>query len=296
MEILPPEKSAESTETITHQHNPEKDLTPDAITLFQKTVYRTYELHGRRFPWRETDNPYHIVVSEVMLQQTQTERVLHKYDQFLQTFPDFTSLASASLESILAVWSGLGYNRRALNLKKTAEIVVEKYYGVLPSRLDLLVELPGIGRNTACAICAFAYCQPVVFIETNIRTVFIYFFFQNENVKDGDILPLVEKTLDRAHPREWYYALMDYGVLLKKKSKPHKRSAHYRKQAPFEGSTRQVRGLILRTLLERQEVCDSELERILGKDPEVVEEILTRLEKEGFIVRENRRVKIKEGS
>lgn len=295
METPPPGKPSKS-ETIPLRHSPEEDLTPDAITLFQNIVYRTYELHGRRFPWRETDNPYRILVSEVMLQQTQTERVLHKYDEFLQTFPDFASLASASLESVLAAWSGLGYNRRALNLKKTAEIVVEKYDGVLPSRLDLLVDLPGIGRNTACAVCAFAYRSPVVFIETNIRAVFIHFFFQNDNVKDRDILPLVEKTLDRNHPREWYYALMDYGVLLKKKSKSHKRSAHYRKQTPFEGSTRQMRGLVLRTLLERQEVLSSELVRILGKDPEVVEKIITTLEKEGFIVRENRKVKIGEGS
>ena len=265
------------TEGVTHK----------VVTLFQTIIYRYYREHGRSFPWRETTNPYHILVSEAMLQQTQTERVLHKYTEFIRVFPDVLSLARAPLQKVLKVWRGLGYNRRALNLKKTAEIIVDHYNGVLPSSPEVLQTFPGIGRATAGAVAAFAYQKPSVFIETNIRTVFIYFFFDEKTrVKDREILPLVEKTLDRKNPREWYYALMDYGVMLKKEHKPlNKKSVHYQKQTPFEGSDRQVRGAIVRVLTEEPRT-ESELLGISASDPERVKRILSQLEKEGFIKRE----------
>ena len=146
---------------------------------------------------------------------------------------------------------------------------------------------PGIGKATAGAVAAFAFGSPVAFVETNIRTVFIYFFFRGENdVKDKEILPLVEKTLDYTNPREWYYALMDYGVMLKKQYRNlGKKSAHYTKQAPFKGSDRQVRGMILKTLLENSGVTEPELVKILCATPGRVRKILAQLEREGFISR-----------
>jgi len=271
-----------------------KGLTPNTISLFQKLICQFYQEHGRTFPWRITHNPYHILVSEIMLQQTQTERVVEKYERFINSFPDFPSLAQAPLREILRVWQGLGYNRRALALKKIAQTVITKFHGNLPSSPEVLITLPGIGRASASAISAFAFNEPVVFIETNIRRVFIHHFFQNGNsIKDAQILPLVEKTLDTSDPRRWYYALMDYGVMLKKESQnPNRKSAHYQKQPPFEGSNRQIRGMILKALTLESWISQREIIRRLRKDPERVKKNLTQLQKEGFVRKKRSRFTI----
>lgn len=266
-----------------------KRLTPLTVKQFRKTIYQYYKKHGRNLPWRETVNPYHILVSEVMLQQTQVERVLQKYHEFIKTFPDFPSLSKAPLRKVLQVWQGMGYNRRAIALKETAKIVVNDFKGVFPDSVDALITFPGIGRATASAISAFAFNQPTVFIETNIRRVFIHFFFHGkQNIKDIDILPFVEKTLDRREPREWYSALMDYGVMLKKQfPNPNQRSAHYQKQTPFAGSNRQIRGKILKTLIERP-ATTREIIKALKVNPVHVRKILAQLQREGFIVKKGR--------
>ena len=189
----------------------EEGLTPPTIRRFRGIITRNYQSHGRNLPWRQTTDPYHILVSELMLQQTQVERVMDKYRQFITAFPDFASLARASLQRVLKVWVGLGYNRRALALKNTATIVMKEHNGRLPSSEKLLVTLPGVGKYTASAIAVFAFNQPVILLETNIRTVFLYFFFTNKTeVKDIEIIPLIEKTVPKANPRRWYNALMEY--------------------------------------------------------------------------------------
>lgn len=220
------------------------------LKTFQKKIWDYYKEHGRPFAWRETVDPYKIVVSEVMLQQTQTYRVAPKYEFFIQKFPTFQALASASLQEVLAAWQGLGYNRRGLYLHKLAKIIVADYNGVLPDDPAILVMLPGIGKATASSICAFAFNQPTVFIETNIRAVYIHFFFQHTGqVHDKDIFPLIEQSVDKKEPRLWYYALMDYGVMLKKKHKnPSRKSKHHIVQSKFEGSDRQIRGRIIKFL------------------------------------------------
>jgi A/G-specific adenine glycosylase len=178
-------------------HTTPVNLSSAAIRSFRQKIYRYYRSHGRALPWRTTRNPYHILVSEIMLQQTQVERVLQKYPQFVTAFPDFKTLAKAPLRKILHVWQGMGYNRRALFLKKIAVAVVEKFNGRLPRTIEELMSLSGIGKNTAASISAFAFNKPVAFIETNIRSVFIHCFFQDQDdVNDREILPLVEKTLD----------------------------------------------------------------------------------------------------
>ena len=148
--------------------------------------------------------------------------------------------------------------------------------------------------TTAAAIAAFAFDKPTVFIETNIRRVFIHFFFEGRSdVKDEEILPLVERTLDQSNPREWYYALMDYGAMLKKRPQnPNRRSAHYRKQSPFKDSNRQVRGMILKTVIRESGLSEYEIVRRLGKNREMVQKNLVELEKEGFIRRRGKRVTI----
>ncbi len=271
-----------------------KGLTLDAVRAFQKLIYHYYQEHGRIFPWRMTHNPYYILISEIMLQQTQTERVIQKYEQFIDSFPDFSSLAEVPLRKILKIWQGLGYNRRAIALKRIAQTVMTRFHGNLPSSLEELTTLPGIGRATASAICAFAFNQPVVFIETNIRRVFIHHFFQNRNsVNDTEILPLVEKTLDTSNPRKWYFALMDYGVTIKKeRPNPNRRSAHYQKQIRFEGSNRQIRGMILRTLTMEAWISQREIAKRLGIDPERLKKNLIQLQKEGFLKKRGNRFAI----
>lgn len=262
-----------------------------AFKAFQEQVYEYYRHNARRFPWRETFEPYHILVSEIMLQQTQTERVMHKYAPFLQTFPTFEVLAAAALKDVLALWQGLGYNRRALSLKATAEIVTHQYAGGLPDDPPALLALPGIGRATAGAVLAFAFQRPTAFIETNIRRVFIHEFFgAQDGISDAQILPLVEATLDRADPRSWYYALMDYGVMLKERFvNPNRRSAHYQRQAPFEGSRRQIRGRILKALLDHPEASLPELATLIGRAPTDLAVIVQALESEGFLRRRGQR-------
>ena len=271
-----------------------QELKPAEVEEFRQIVYQYYAEHGREMPWRVSRNPYHILVSEIMLQQTQVGRVLAKYEQFILTFPDFDSVCKAPLQEMLGVWQGLGYNRRAIALQKISRLVVTEYGGVLPSSAETLQTFPGIGPATAGAICAFAFNQPAVFIETNIRRVFIHFFFPNKiRVKDKEILPLVERTLDTGSPRRWYHALMDYGAMLKNEEyNPNRRSAHYSRQAPFQGSNREIRGLILKTLLEKPELPEVELIRAVDKSPERVRPIIAQLTKEGFLVRKGDLIRI----
>jgi A/G-specific adenine glycosylase len=224
----------------------------DKYQKFEKKVWDLYKNNKRDFPWRRTKDPYKILVSEMMLQQTQTSRVIEKYEAFLKSFPTISELSKAPQSEVLKLWQGLGYNRRALYLKRTATIIYERHDGIVPYTKEKLVTLPGIGPNTAGAIIAFSYNKPVVFIETNIRRVFIYEFFEGaEKVGDESLFPLIEETLDRENPRSWYYALMDYGAYLgKRETNPNRQSKHYKLQTKFEGSKRQTRGKIIKLLSE----------------------------------------------
>jgi len=222
-----------------------------------------------------------------MLQQTQVERVQEKYPAFIASFPDFPSLAGAPLPEVLAVWQGMGYNRRAISLKKCALRVVGEYDGALPQDAEILETFPGIGRATAASICAFAFNMPVVFIETNIRRVFIHFFFgDRDGVDDSEILPVARLALYGEDPRTWYNALMDLGAALKKTTEnPNRRSRHYTKQAAFEGSDRKIRGHILRLLLAEKQLTIKDLAGKCREDPARIARILDGLEAEGFIAR-----------
>lgn len=258
------------------------------IRAFKKRVRGYYRVHKRDFPWRRTRNPYCIFVSEVMLQQTQTDRVAPKYRSFIKRFPGFRALADAPLRDVLQEWQGLGYNRRAKFLKRAAEIIVAEHNGKLPCDERSLVALPGIGGNTAGSIRAFAFNEPSVFVETNIRTVFIHHFFARERVvDDAEICMLVEKTLDRKNPREWYFALMDYGVMIKKTiGNQNAKSKHYTKQSRFEGSDRQIRGAILRALSRHGPLTKKQLCQYIDSPcpQKRIQTQIGALEKEGFVV------------
>lgn len=252
---------------------------------FQKKIYDYYQNEGRVLPWRKRPTPYRVLVSEVMLQQTQVERVVAKLPLFLSAFPGFADLANAPLQKLLSLWSGMGYNRRALSLQAAAKIVVQDYRGRLPRDRDALLSLPGIGAYTAGAIMAFAFDQPVVFMDTNIRRVYLHEFFQDQDsVHDREILPFVGRTLDVARPRVWYNALMDYGAMLgREHPNPNRRSAHYVRQAPFAGSNRELRGRLLKTLVAGSPLTLADLLSKTAATVNRVRENLDAMEREGLI-------------
>jgi len=271
-----------------------KRLSSSLIRKFQNIILQHYERHARVFPWRRTCDPYQIFVSEIMLQQTTVDRVIEKYEQFITLFPNIFSLARAPLEKVLKAWLGMGYNRRAIALKKSAEIVVKKFQGKLPETEKELLTLPGVGKYTAAAIAVFAFNCPVILLETNVRTVFIHFFFEDKNeVKDSEIIPLIQTTLDTTNPRQWYNALMDYGVMLKKtRPNPGRKSAHYIRQSRFEGSDRQIRGAILRALAAGKTKSAVEIIQLVGGEPDRIKRILSQLQKEGFVKRNKQKIMI----
>ena len=221
------------------------------VQRFRRRVRALYNSSGRHvLPWRRVRSPYRILVSEIMLQQTQVARVIPKYRAFLREFPTVHSLARAPLARVLALWSGLGYNRRAKSLHDAAKAIVEKHGGKVPRSYRELIALPGVGEYTAKAVRIFAWNEPEVLVETNIRTAFLHHFYQGRSlVKDGDILAVAADAAMEQSPREWHWALMDYGAYLKASGvRLNARSAHYTKQSKFEGSLRQIRGAILRAL------------------------------------------------
>jgi len=252
----------------------------------------------RDLPWRRTHDPYTVFLSEVMLQQTQVARVAAHWDRWLNSFPTLDALAAAPLANVLEHWQGMGYNRRAINLKKAADKVADEYGGILPRAYPHLLALPGVGPSTAAGVCVFAYGEPQVYLETNVRTVFLHHLFEGrDQVPDREIIPLVCETCDPNDPRGWYYALLDYGSHLKKTlPNPSRRSKHHSRQSAFEGSLRQKRAALLRLVLAQPGVGTLELTEDLSRDEhaaaratvplEEVAVILTTLEREGFLVRE----------
>lgn len=261
------------------------DPTPAVVRAFRRLVYDHYRAFGRDLAWRRTTDPYRVLVSEIMLQQTQVPRVEEKYPAFLRAFPTFAALARAPVKKVLRVWQGMGYNRRALALQIAARIVIERHGGSLPRTMEELTALPGVGPATAADCLAFAFNLPEVVVETNIRAVFIHVFFStSRSVRDERIAALVEKTLDRRNPREWYNALMDMGVLIKKlHANPARKSAHHVTQAPFEGSNRQLRSRILTFLLDSRASTADEIAVALKAQPEGVARNLEAMTREGFV-------------
>jgi A/G-specific adenine glycosylase len=252
---------------------------------FRKKIYAYYKKNRRDLPWRRTRDPYKILVSEVMLQQTQVDRVVPFYKNWLKLFPNVRALARASTSNVLAAWSGLGYNRRAINLQRAAQQIVTMHKGKFPKSVDALDELPGVGRYTAGAVAAFAWDIPGAYIETNIRSVYLHFFFPNRGeVSDRQLMPVIEETMDKKNPRDWYYALMDYGSMLKKKvPNPSRRSKHHARQSKFKGSNRELRGAILKSLLKERTLTPSKIASSSGRTKAETARILGSLSREGFI-------------
>lgn len=256
-----------------------------SIEEFREIIWQYYHDHGRSMPWRDNPSPYAVVMSEFMLQQTQVARVTEKFVQFMDTWPDWARLAAAPRIEVVAAWKGLGYNRRALWLHGVAQRVTVEFGGILPDSRDILESFRGIGPNTAGAIMAYAFNAPVVFVETNIRRVFIHHFMgDRDEIHDRELIPFIEDSIDREHPREWYWALMDYGSFLATQlTNPNRRSKHHTIQNRFEGSRRQLRGKILEILLRADMTVDEIVEGIQLFKRHEIQVVLNELTSEGFL-------------
>jgi len=281
---------------------------------FRKTVLDFYKQEGRHtLPWRVGDNgiskseqAYRILVSEAMLQQTQVARVVPYYLRWFLKFGTKEVLANASLAEVLILWQGLGYNKRAKALWETAKIICNERGGVIPTTRIELLKLPGIGRYTAGAICVFAYNQKEVLVETNIRTVVIYHFFteisrsskktqgaSSEKIGDEAIETILKEVQPHKNFREWNWALMDYGAYLKREgNRTNELVKGYAKQSAFKGSSREVRGAIIRALSKVP--CTKEtLKRQFKKEryPQVLFQ-LQKLQAEGLIAIQGKTYKL----
>jgi A/G-specific adenine glycosylase len=265
------------------------------IAEFRNIILANYGEAGRDFPWRGAE-PWPVMVSEFMLQQTQTERVIPYYERWMKLWPVPSALAEASMEEALREWSGLGYNRRCKFLKNCAVIIASEMNGKVPETPENLLPLPGVGPDIAGAVSCFAYNYPALFIETNIRSAVIHFFFPDRaGVRDGEILPILKAALFREDPRLWYYALMDYGAALKKLvPNPSRRSAHYARQSPFAGSFRQARGKVIRALVSAGPGSAEEIKNKSGLEEDELYRVLEVLEKESMVAEEGGVYRIKD--
>ena len=266
--------------------------TDKPIAQFQEKILSFYAMHKRDLPWRTTSDPYRILLSELMLQQTQVSRVVGYYHKWLQRWPTVTDLAQAKRSSVLEMWMGLGYNNRAVRLHRTADIIAEKYCGNVLEALLHYEELPGIGRYTAHAVRIFATNEDLVTIDTNIRRILLYEFELDEDISDAELWKLAEHCLPRGKSREWHNALMDYGALfLTSKTSGIKPKTQ---QSRFQGSDRQVRGGLLRSLLTGP-LPFSSLHQEFAIDEKRLHTILEKMEQEGLIaLNENTLYVIKE--
>ena len=260
---------------------------------FQELIWEKGRELYRPMPWRENTDPYWILVSELMLQQTQVDRVIPKFDAFIARFPDVQALAQAPLGEVLVLWSGLGYNRRAKFLHSAAHMIVTDFGGQLPAAVQELQKLPGVGVNTAGAIATYGFNRVAPFIETNVRTVYFQHYFEDDDtVTDAQIREAVIETIDHEHPREWYWALMDYGSWLKRNGRgSNRRSAHYVKQAPLKGSLREVRGMIMKQLAHTSAVERTIVQQHMPNDDRFTR-ALAGLVRDGLVIEEDSKLKL----
>lgn len=226
---------------------------------FQSYIFSWWETHRRDLPWRHTHDPYKILLSEVMLQQTNVSRVIPTYKKFLKNFPNITALQKAATSDVLRLWKGMGYNRRALYLHKAAKIIVDQYHNQFPTSQQLLSKLPGVGTYTARAILVFAFGKNIAAVDTNIRQIITHFFFHDKQQKDKVIQNVADQLLPPGKSWEWHQALMDYGAIEmpKLKIKKIKKSGGI----PFKKTNRYYRGRIIDILRDGPVA-----ERVLLKD------------------------------
>ena len=266
-----------------------KTLNEKTIKEFQTKILSWYKVNKRDFPWRKTTDPYHVLVSEIMLQQTQAPRVVAYYEKFIKRFPTINDLANAKNPEVLIIWSGLGFNNRAIRLKEIAKTITNSLKGNFPKQLDDLLELKGIGSYTAAAIMAFAFNKKAAVIDTNIRRVLIHELHLNQNISPKRISEIALSVIPKGKSSIWHNALMDYGALAAtaKLTKIKSKS----KQSPFKGSEREVRGKILKLLLEQKKISRINFAEII-QHPNL-EDIILKMKMDGLISERNNCISIK---
>ena len=259
-------------------------LQDEKIAKFQEKVMKWWAKNKRHLPWRESPTPYNVMVSEVMLQQTQVNRVVSKYEEFLEEFPDFEALANANQKHLLKVWSGLGYNRRALWLKDAALSVVS--LGEFPRNASELRKLKGIGPYTSKSILIFAFNEDIAAVDTNIRRVLISTGFAREDMSLQELQGIADRILLKGRSSDWHNALMDYGAMELTASSTG--IAPLTTQTCFEGSTRQLRGALVRILAHSERLSFSQMMQhpdLEECDREVLEDVLESLVQEEILER-----------
>jgi A/G-specific adenine glycosylase len=270
-------------------------FSPLRIRAFREKIFSWWEWNKRDLPWRKTRDPYRVWISEVMLQQTQVDRVVPKYEAFLYFFPDVWTLSQAPLSKVIRAWHGLGYNRRALHIRNAARVIVRDYRGDLPADEQLLMILPGVGRYTARAILVFAHGVRTSLVDTNIRSIITHFFFRDVPQKPAVIEKTAEMLLPDEKVWEWHQALMDYGALEMKKTRLRRQVKGKRKtkerQVPFRESNRFFRGRIIDRLRDRsaqESALIGDLISRYGKTDGYYRTLLRDLAKEGLIAKSSR--------
>jgi len=254
------------------------------IELFREKIFEFYRLNGRAFPWRNTTDRYAVMISEIMLQQTQAERVVPRFEAWLQQFPDIEHLASASLREVLILWSGLGYNSRAVRLHRCAAVIMNSFGGIVPSQPDSLKSLPGIGAYTCRSIPVFADNFDTAAVDTNIRRIIIHEFALPEDISPAQLQQVAETLVPPGRSREWHNALMDYGSLVLTSKKTGIRPLT--RQSKFQGSKRWYRGKLIKELVNTDGMFLEEISEKYASCPWDMNEIITDLIADGLIERQ----------
>ncbi|EKE40297.1 hypothetical protein ENUP19_0304G0045 [Entamoeba nuttalli] len=261
------------------------EVDPLKIKQMHEKILKFYEKEGRKLPWRETTDKYKILVSEVMLQQTQVTRVIEKYKSWLIRFPTIQDLAKANLADVLEEWNGLGFNSRGKRLRDLAIEVCERYNGIIPSSVDKLLNLPGIGPYTANAVLIFSENQDIATVDANIRRILIHELSLDEKTPENILFAYANKCLPLGRSRDWHNALMDYGALVATGKKTGITAKS--KQSKFEGSRRSYRAELLRRIRKNNGSLSIEnCEEVIKGTKYTLEEIIEGLEKDGIVHKE----------
>jgi A/G-specific adenine glycosylase len=271
-------------------------LTQKQISSFQSMIFTWWEKNRRDLPWRHTHDPYKIAVSEIMLQQTQVLRVITKYREFIKEFPTVFDLAKVTTASVLRLWKGMGYNRRALYLRNMAKVVVKEYQGKFPVDEKLLIQLPGLGMYTARAILVFAYEKDIACVDTNIRKIITHFFFKDEAQKDLVIQQVADQLVPVGKSWEWHQALMDYGALTMPNAKCPMLNTK-KKSVPFRQTNRFYRGRIIDMLREKKYLETKIINYIFNqfnKQEYETQSIINSLIKDGLVTRKKNMLSLPE--
>ena len=263
----------------------------EKIKRFQQKVFSFYKRYGRELPWRNTTDPYQILVSELMLQQTQVPRVVPYYEQWIARWPTLDALASASRADILKAWMGLGYNNRAVHLHQAVQKITAEFDGDVIAAMKQYKEIPGVGLYTAHAVQIFSTNANLVTVDTNIRRIFIAEFHFAEDLSTSELWAVAEQCLPPGRSREWHNALMDYGALLQTAKKTGIRPTS--QQSQFDGSDRQLRAAVLRFLLSGPSSFDA-IHRTVGGAQRRLKKILGKMVDEGLLMLQNTYYQVKE--